>query len=504
MNAIARKGLVQALRSRVSDDRATVEAFSLGATGECKSALLEITNGFLVVTVEGGNSVRGIRFNLNDPKYNTVGRLIKELSRQRGYTCTESTLRAQANYPSLGLRSETGITEIANGEGHTLRHHIFSDEELNEYLTEAVTLHNPNYRVNTIPSAEHAYVLMKAQARCYRTLASDSARRRGLDTDAKIFLALAHDLEGQYDKEAKRMARIIPSAKIDESKIGTGDFIQGSLSRRSLRSGFTAPHRTKVSIDPPVLLDLSDSDIEDVNIFLRWNKSTDDGFAYYELWRDTQSNVERGESGRLESSPSGPATPFRPATTQFSRGGTSIQVMGLSGNTHLTGRLTTEFSQGGSGFTSFFDGIVQPTPGSGNANSVGLPLEPEMDYYYRLYGVDRNGEILPSRVLHVRTKSIRARFARTSSGTIDASAISPNTGVIAGGTTLTITGTAMGEGTYLTLAGKRCVEVSRTLTSLVVTTPGMTNTDSTGVVQDLVLVSTNGLRDIAKHGFTYS
>ena len=78
----ARNDLVSALRSKIADDRATVASFSLKATATNVSVLAEVSNGYLTTTVTRGEGVKDIRWNLSDPKYSTIGRLVQELRAQ--------------------------------------------------------------------------------------------------------------------------------------------------------------------------------------------------------------------------------------------------------------------------------------------------------------------------------------------------------------------------------------------------------------------------------------
>lgn len=503
----AKTDLVSALRSRLADDRAAVTAFSLGVAVPCTSALLEIANGFLVLTVSGSiRSEIGFRWNLSDPRYSTVGRVIAELKRNSAYIVVTETVVA-SDHPSNDLRLD-GMPDIANRNTATFRHRLFSDDELNEFLAEAVALHNPNYTVGSVPRNEHPFVLLKAVARAYRVLASDAARRRGLDTDASVLLKLAEDADTEYARSYKNLARVLPTAKADEGKIGTGDAVQGTLLVRRLRTGYTAPYRSAIPPTPPTLYQPADNDVEDTQVRLRWSQNREQSFVFYELWRDVRPEVERCTAGRLAGY-DGPAG--LPISTQYSRATTSKQVLGVG-----MGNRATPVYDGFSFFTaaelsgssivnvSFIDGMIFPQPGVG-VIALGDPLEPEFDYYYRLYGINWNGEITPSDVIRVRTKKVRGRFKRnTASKDLAFDALTPGQGPLAGGTTVTILGTNFGVGIRAELNGKEMPQVSLTSTQLVVTTPAFQNQDFIGRALDVVLTSPSGLQDIACRVWRYT
>lgn len=529
MAGTSRNDLVSKLRSRISDERTIVSAFSLaiGTPGTCKNAFLEISNGFLSVTIEGGVKVPSIRLNLSDPKVSTVGKLINVLDKLDGYLVTPET-SVVSGHPSSDL-NVNGLPDISQGKGETLYHHIFSDEELLDVLTEAISLHNPNYTsITTVPKPEYPYVLLKASAHCYRILASDTAKRRGLETDAKVYLQLAKDCEEQYARDHRRMERIIPAPKADESKMGAGDVVVGMMFRRTLRSGYNASYRNSLPPTPPNLYDVADDDAGDTDMRLRWSQNREQSFSYYEVWRDTQPNVERSISGRLVNAfPNNTAAlgggPDLPISSQYSRASTSRQVLGVSAGANRVSPVFDGFffwtaaELAGSNIVNatFIDGLIFNNPGGGNESILGEPLEPDTDYYYRVYAINWNGEVVMSRVLKVHTKTFRARFLRTpgtqgfsnsQNGTLDPNSILPTRGPLAGGTTLTIRGTNFpATGLEVLINGKQCTNVTQISSSQITcVTPGFVNVDWILKPVDVVLLSQNGLKDFIQRGFTYT
>ncbi len=486
----AKGDLIAALRSRLSDDRASVPAFGLQVTGNCRSATLEVANGFLVVTVEGGETVSSIHWNLSSPSYSTIGRLLAAFQKQPGYTVTPDTA-VSLDYPSSEIRVD-GFPDLANKKVHTIKLRLFSDEEMSRFLEDAVVVHNPNYTVQGVPKVEQAYILAKAQAIAYRALAADTVRRKTLDTDALTLLDLARDLENQYEKDRERMERIIPLPKADESRVGSGDAIQGTLFRSSLRRGGKVSARSALPPSPPTLYPPADDDVEDVFVRLRWSASRDTSFSRYELWRDGVPGVERSVAGR------GFATGL-PQTVSWSKASTSKIVS----------------DGGGTGFSSTFDGFtfgVRAEFPSGNhvhntsfVDGLNLvdPLEPETTYYYRLYLANTNGEVLPSEVIRVTTKRRRALFGRTGKS-LAWDAVLPLMGPLAGGTTVTIKGTNFEQGVRVYINNKECSIVSLTSTEIVITTPGQTNASFINLPLDIVLVSPSGLKDIAIKTWKYT
>ncbi len=480
--------LVAALRSRLSDDRASVPAFALQVTGRCRSAVLEISNGYLTVTVEGGEDVSSVRWSLSAPNYCTVGRLLAAFRAQRGYQVTPDTA-VNEGFSSMNLQVE-GFPDISNRNVYQFKHHIFSNDELTRFLEDAVSTHNPNYTVSRVPESERVYVLYKAQAAAYRALAADAARRKGIDTEASVLLSLAQDLEAQYEKDRERMMRVIPVAKAEESAIGQGDVIQGTFSRFSLRGGYLAPKRAAIPPPPPVLYAPADNDVEDILVRLRWKATRDAYFVRYELWRDTQGTVERSSAGRSQD-------PGLPLNTSWSKAGTARLVHdgNLGQTSRFDGFVFDTFAERGGGSTltnhSFVDGLAENDP-----------LETETVYYYRLYVVNINGEVLPSDVIKVQTKKRRA-FLKRQGKDLAPDAISPVSGLLAGGTVVTLLGYNFEAGMRVELNGKPCSVTIVSPNEVTIVIPGQSNEAFRNLPLDLTVISLNGLKDFARAVWRY-
>jgi hypothetical protein len=528
MAGAVRNDLVSKLRLRLQDERASVAAFSLRVTSPCKSSYLEITNGQLTITSEQPTQIRPtIRYNLSDPGHSTVGRLLRIFQDTEGFLAVPD-VSIITNHASIDIAVD-GIPDISKTDV-TLRHHIFSDEELIDIISESISLHNPNYTtLASVPKNEYPYVLMKAQANAYRVIAADTAKRKGLDSEASTFLDLANDLEDQYARDRKRQERIIPAPKADESKMGAGDVVSGMCTRRSLRAGYTSSYRNALPPIPPNLYDSADDDVEDTTVRLRWSQNRDQDFSYYEVWRDTQPNVDRSVSGRLANAwPSNSAAtgggPDLPISTQYSRASTAKQVLGVSAGANRISPIfdgfffwtAAELSGSNIVNSGFIDGLLFNNPGSGVVDILGEPLEPDTDYYYRVYAVNWNGEVVPSKVLKTHTKQLRAKFKRIANGVnsmsnaqngvLDPNAISPVSGSIGGGTTITIQGNYFSTtGLQILINGKQCSNVIvSSPTLLTCKSPTFVNPDWIGQKVDVVLLSQNGLKDMVLRGWSFT
>lgn len=418
----------------------------------------------------------------------------------RGYTVV-TDVSFSSDHPASDLSVE-GLPELANGGTATLRHRLFADQDLLRFLSEALPMHNPNYGNTTqVPKAEHPYVLMKATALVYRALAADSARRKQLETDAKTYLALAEAEERQYSQTADKMHRVLPSPKADESKMGSGDIVTGTFFRQSLRTGTKSNYRNATPPTPPKLNDPIDGAVQDTAVQLTWSQARDEHHSHFEVWRGTSQVVERSLAGRLQGSPLGIGQ--LPAQSQFAPYSTAKQVFGggLAASPVYDGFFfwTLADTAGGAVVNATF---VDGTVSNGGAN-IGVPLEPDSDYYYRVFSVNRNGEIVPSEVKRVRTRPMRGRFKRTGTQLAN-DAFTPATGPLAGGTVITVAGTDFAAGMKLMIGDKACSLVSYTSTSAIFTSPAYTNPAFVGQRMDMALVSNTGLVDLVQAGWVYT
>lgn len=510
---------VSELRRRLQDDAASITAFTVSITAKCDSASLSVVNGFLDVNVLGGQNVASIHFPLDIPAYSTVGKLAEGIGKQRGYSVTLATDTFRADHPSSDIVVRGGSVEVgrqvaggvsSSSQGAGVSHHLFADDELRSLLEQATTLHNPSYTLGTCPSVERPLVVLKAAGLAYRQLAARAARAKnvgeGGGNGSESWLALARDMDGLYDSERAHNARTIPLARADDSKLGSGDAVMCTATRRGGRFAHTSPVASAAPPTPPNLYVSGDDDVEDTKVRLTWSRSVEPDHSFFELWRDTRPQVERCTSGRLQVQMTTPGALAH--ESQYSRAGTSKQVFGIYRNYAAHGEFffgTWMDIFGVSGLnTTFYDGIVVDGSLAPDLSILGEPLEPGSVYYYRLFAFNINRDSTPSAVLKVMTKAQRALFLRGADRQYAQTATVPNTGPLAGGTTVTVTGTNFVPGTVLYVNGKAATEVSMTSTQLVVTTPGFTNADFKNRRLDLVLISPSGLMDVVKGGWMYT
>lgn len=506
--------LVELLRSRLQDDRATVVSFTIGLSAKASSALLDIGSGMFSVTVSGGEGVSSIVWSLSDPRYSTAERLVDALTRQPGYVVIPAE-GFRADHPSADL-SVLGLPELTktylpgtpgnnvNVAGVQVKHHLFSDKELEGFLEAAIMLHNPTYTMQRCPANEHPYVLIKAKSIAYRALAALAARTNNLGVKPEDYTALAQDADSEYTALRSVQQRAIPVPRVDTNTMGTGDAVQGVITRDGLRTRGTAPYGSAAPCLPPNFFPFADDDVEDTIVRIRWEVSKEHGFAYFELWRDTSPNVERSVAGQLIQPPV--QAPEVGYTTVHSRAGTSKQIFSAYSATaggFFFGTMAELFSFNGQ-TNQFIDGVASNNPISQNTQVLGEPLEPDTTYYYRLYAVNTNGHATPSEVRRVQTRGMRALFKRVGSNVKAPDAISLMGGPLAGGTEVLIKGTNFTAGTRVELNGKVCPIVDQTATTLTITTPGFVNQGFVGKLLDLVLISPNGLKDICKSAWVYT
>jgi len=388
--------LIAKLRQRIKDTRYARRAIGLSLDDtSATSAVAEITKGHLIVTVVGGTDASSFDFNLSDAKYNTVIKLKEQLDRLKGFSATLDE-DAEVEHATLNLEP-FGPTDIHRRE-IALKHHIFSDIELENVLSDAVVRHNPSFNINTLPASEHVFVLQLAHAQVCRVQSYDATKRKGLETEAKDLLRIAKDLESAYERDTKRLRRALVSPKEAPSNtMQQGDVVIGSQFKRNLRTGFIAPMSANIPPDAAKMKEPGYLDVEDDNIRFRWERNKDYDFYSYELWMDTRPEVVRQRNAEItfHSNPFA-VRPTRPNGQTGDRSTTSKLIFRSFGaNSNFD---TVAFST----FVEEFGQLIQ--------SYVHPDLEPETVYYARIYIVDLNYETVASPIMEYKTLPLRARF----------------------------------------------------------------------------------------------
>jgi len=477
--------LVSKLRNRIKDERYKISAFSIGITDTgVSSAIIEVNRSRFILTITGGTAP-SIDFDLSDDRYETVGQLIAALQAIDGYN-VEPNEDAENDHLSSDLMPIPAY-ELVNKVA-AMFHRLFSDEELTSFLAEAAKRHNPNYDVLSVPPEEEMLVLTLAQAAVLRHQAIDAAKRRGLSEDVATLLSVADSLETVYEKDSARLQRVIPSPVLSAAQqnvIREGDLVMGTLVRKSPRNGYMTPMAASLPPDAAVLLDPAPGDIEDINARIRWMRNTEHDFYSYELWRDTKPNVERSRQSVLFNDRN--IDPSDLSTSKYDRPTTSKLVF------RSFGPNSTRENRAFSAFIESFGQLVNAVIDRDyKDDSENVGLEPETEYFYRLYVVNVNGDAVASNVLRIKTLPLRARFA-------DTDPITPVTGPA--GTSITINATNVVANCRVTIGGKALLNP--------VVTPGAVGTIvgdvpsfNTVGAKDVVLESPTGLFDLKIQGFT--
>lgn len=387
--------LLAELRRRIRDVRYSHRAFGLAISpSSATSAYLEVTNNRLIVTCAGGD-VPSLDLDLTSQRYETIGKLHQVLSRAEGYLVQ---LDEDCNTYHLSADLESfGPLDIL-GTGVDLKHHLFADSELESILQDAIRRHNPTFNMATLPPGETAFVLQLAEANVCRIQAIDVSKRVGVDADVTALLKIAESLEKAYSEDTTRLRRAIASPKeASPNVMGEGDVVLGHIFKRSLRTGMMSPLSQNLPPTTPVILEPTDQDIEDDNVRVNWQRNRDVDFYSYELWMDSRPDVIRIREGLIFTS-----TPFsflsndaslRSASERVSSAKLVFRSFGANSNFD-TAAFATFVEEFGQMIRSFIVGN----------------LEPEMDYYFRLYVVDLNYETANSNVIKIRTKALRCKF----------------------------------------------------------------------------------------------
>lgn len=373
--------IIAELRRKIRDVRYSQRAFGLSVSEEASvtitRAIAEITNGHLIITIFGDTSIPNLDISLTSPRYDSIGKLHQILSRTPGYL-VQLDEDCNSEHSSLDLESFAPVDIL--GTGIDLKHHLFSDLELEEVIRDAVRRHNPTFTIISLPPQETPFVLQLAQANVCRLQALDASKRRGLDMDVTTLLDLSKSFEEAYKGDVVRLHRAIASPKESNSNLmGEGDIVLGQCFRKSLRTGNYSPMGLTLPPDAAVLLESSDQDIEDDNVRVCWQRNRNCNFYSYELWMDSRPEVIRVREGERTSS-------------------AKLAFRSLGANSNFC--------------TVTFATFVEEYGQLASAFLVG-DLEPITTYYFRLYVTNLGQETVASNTVAITTKASRCKFDET-------------------------------------------------------------------------------------------
>lgn len=465
--------LLRLLRARLVDDRHSRLSFVLRVDDRAaRSATVEIANGSLRTSVAGASRADDLGISLFDSQVATIRGLIDYLNMRPGYVA-EADRQYDGDHPSSDLRIE-GLFGNLLGNGVAFYHRRFSDAELFDILKSACTRHNITYSPENVPEGEHQFVLAFAHSEALRVLATNAAKRRGLSETVQDLLAISDSLERSNQADVRRQQRAVPVPEVAASKIGAGDIILGQVSRQSLRTGMRGPIASALPPDRPVLHEPAYEDVEDTSVRLTWDRMRTPDLLCFEIWRDVREDVRRQQTRR-------PSTSRMVYRSQNSTARAMFRTVAFDMASHSN--LRTEYT----------DGIENE---SGVRDRV-LPLDPDTTYYYRLYAINTQGEMVDSDVIGVTTKPMRAQLA-------DTSPLDVLYGPLEGGTEITFTGSNFHEGMTIHLGDKLVTELTIvSATEATGLSPAYNNSAMDGVSVDVVVTSTTGLAHVTQEAFEY-
>lgn len=481
VTASSEKSLVSLLRKRLSDVRHNRVAFTFALVDQSASdGEIEIKYGNLRTNITNSVQADDLLINLSDLGVDTVGGLVDFLKTKPGYALTEDR-QIDREHPSIDL-AVIGFGDFGRRSPVTVAHRRWSDSELLGLIAEGVQRHNISYTPATVPENEFQFVLNLANALALRQLANNAVKRQGLDSTVEDLIKLAESYERAYKDDRKRQERAIPVPTIRDDDVGEGDIVQGEMFRRSGRTGFVSPMSANLPPEPPEFFEPLDEDIRDTSIRLRWKRPRDYDFYAVEVWRDTKEDVRRSRSGTLARNPTALTREAQAVTTSK----LVFQTFGANSNFDSVS-FATFLEEFGQLITSFIDGVDSTTIRSG---VKALPLEPETSYYYRLYIVDLNYEIVDSQTIRATTKRMRARADETTP-------LDVVQGPLGGGTAVTMTGTRFHDGMQVKLGDKLVNNLAVVNpTTATFTSPEYINDQIVNSQLDLVIISDTGLEDI--------
>lgn len=486
--------LVQALREELSDNGYARYAFrvALRDPTRARAATAEIRNGQLRITVVGGTT-GDLNFNLVGVGTETLDGLFRRMQAEPSL-CLTADEEMDTGHESNDLRIK-GTGTLQKG-GVALYHRRWSDAELVRMLNRAANRHNTDYTVGTVPTPEHVFVVTLAAAAACRALAQNGVKLRGLSFEIEQCISMADSYEQQYRDDRRRQQRVIPLAKVKASEIESGDIVQGTFFRQSLRRGHMMPVGAASSPEVPELIIGGEEDVQDTQIRVRWRRVQDVHFYAMELWRDTVPDVRRAQLGDVSWNPlSNTRRPIFPTTSKL------VYAPRWTNARYWHAYQQPYGLSSGQVVNSFVDGLPEANEPDLGAYWDVLPPEPNTTYFYVLYVFDINRQVVGSNVLEVTTRRIRAKLSRDAS----VSALEPRTGPMAGGTPCTIKGTLFHEGMRVRLGDKQVENlVIVDAETATFDSPEVANPAILRVFPDLTLTSDTGLQDVHYQIWTYT
>lgn len=392
MSTPTTSNLIDELRRRIRDTHHSVPALTIGVNvpGFTGSAILEVTQGHLIFTGSGGG-IRSFDLDLTNALNSTIGQIHDSVQRMPGMACV---MENHEDPGHLAVDLEAFGPRDVSIQATQIRHRVFSDYELIKVLEGALRRHNPSLTIYSVPAAEFELTLTLAQAMITREMALDASKRKNTTETVNDLLSISNAFEETYARDNKRLARVIQSPREGNAN-GTrqGDVMQGSLYRRSLRTGMMTPMAAALPVAAPILAEPAGDDEEDDNVRVRWDRTGDTALSGYELWMDTQPNVIR----RSQEARSGRGPLIENRTPQLRE----------SSSTFLGEVRGDSYTYNPCGFSTYMVG------GSLVTSVVVGGLEPDTDYYFRVFALSTNGEASASDVVAHRTRARRARFRET-------------------------------------------------------------------------------------------
>ena len=468
--------MLSTFRARAKDDQHVIPRFSIRYRDkQTRSALLEVSNGWFRVTLRNAPQGREeLAIPLHDNRFATLGGLLSHIEREYASTYEVArTLQFSETHSSMDLETVVG-EDLAENRPVTLHTRLFSDAELLSILQQAVLRHNPGFTLDTVPPAEENLVYQLASAELLRIKGVDASKRRGLEDDPKAMMTQAESYEFAYRQDHSRLRNVIqlPGGSRQTPNL-QGEVNQTFANRFSLRRGFRTPSSHNLPPPKPVLLVPDGTDVQDYSVTIRWEKLHELGEVLegVELWRDTSPDVRRTKD--LEVYPT-----------------TSVLVWSSRQGGPQSGEAYMTFPGNTRNVT---DGYILGLAAAGvpEPSEAQRALQPDTQYYYRLYVFDRNGEYEASDAVPVTTRPARAEFSRNPA----VPALSLTEGPRAGGTAVTVRGSSFTDGMRVMIGARDVVDLqvasSDVLTFL---TPAAGQRGA--ACERVTLISASGLKDV--------
>ena len=287
-------GLLGEFRRRIGDTTYSYVQMDVACDDAAATVALVEVSDFTFSTSISGGTAAPLSFDLADPAYETIEKLVTAIRNSPKYSAAVA-LDGEATHASTDL--EIIPPKDILRRKVQLRSRRWSDSELTDFLDHALIKLGRDvgeqYSLSTVPSSMKDLVFLLGTINMYWDQINNATKRRGVDMRVSDFQALHQSLLDEYGRSltAFKSLQPTPIAVLTQEQLddlGSGEVIVGTQIRTSLRTGRKVP---SFAAEYPAAEQIAATYFGGAKIRLDWSRSHASGFYRYEIWRGTTAGV---------------------------------------------------------------------------------------------------------------------------------------------------------------------------------------------------------------------